>query len=71
PQEQVDAIKKEMADAEVDFTFVGYDGVQHSFTNPIATRVGKKYKIPLVYDRTADIKSWAYMQGYFKRIFSK
>ncbi len=71
PQEQADAIKKEMADAGVDFTFVEFEGVQHSFTNPGATEVGKKFELPLVYNEDADKKSWAQMQEFFKKIFSK
>lgn len=71
PRETVDAFKKEMADAEADLTFVEFEGVQHSFTNPGATEVGKKYELPLVYDEQADQKSWAQMQEFFKKIFAE
>lgn len=71
PKEQADAFKKEMTDAEVDFTFVEFEGVQHSFTNPGSTEVGKKYELPLVYNEDADKKSWAQMIEFLQTIFSK
>lgn len=70
-QEQVDAIKKEMKEARVDFQFVSYPGAGHSFTNPEADAAGKKFNIPLVYNEAADKQSWADMQKFFKRIFAK
>lgn len=71
PKEQADAFRKEMNDAEVDYTFVVYPGVQHGFTNPGATEVGTKYELPLVYDAEADASSWKQTQEFFKEIFAK
>ena len=71
PKEQADAFKKEMTDAEVDFKFVEFEGVQHSFTNPGATEVGKKFGKPFVYNEDADKKSWAEMQVFLKSVFSE
>jgi dienelactone hydrolase len=70
-QEQVDAFKKEMQDAKVDFQFISYPGAMHSFTNSDATAAGKKFNLPLVYNETADKQSWADMQKFFKKIFAK
>ena len=58
PQEQVDAFKKEMDDAGADYTFTGYEGAKHGFTNPGATDLGKKFELPLEYDADADTASW-------------
>jgi len=59
PHDQVDAFKKEMDGAKVDYELVEYDGAKHAFTNPHATRLGEKYKLPLVYNAEADAKSWS------------
>ena len=71
PQEQIDGFKKEMQESGVDYTFVVYPGVKHSFTNPGATEVGKKYDLPLVYDEEADKASWVQTQKFLKEVFSE
>lgn len=70
-QEQIDALKKEMQDAKVDFQFIAYPGAVHSFTNPDADAAGKKFNLPLAYNEAADKQSWADMQKFFKKIFAK
>ena len=67
--EQIEAFKKEMSDAGVDYKFINYPGVVHSFTNPIADSVGKKFDMPLAYNKEADEKSWAEMQALFDEVF--
>jgi dienelactone hydrolase len=59
PAEQVGAFVEEMSSAGVDLQLMSFPGVQHSFTNPGATAVGKKYGLPLSYDAKADSQSWA------------
>jgi dienelactone hydrolase len=70
-QEQIDALKKEMADAKVDFQFIAYPGAKHSFTNPDADQYAKQFNLPLAYNADADKKSWEDMQTFFKKIFAK
>ncbi len=69
--EQIEAFKKEMTDAKVDFQFISYEGAQHAFTNPEADEYAKKFSLPLGYNKMADEKSWADMQQFFKKIFGK
>lgn len=69
--EQVEQFKQEMQEAGVDYKFVSYPGVRHSFTNPDADSYGEKFKIPLKYDPEADKLSWAEMQAFFKLLFQK
>jgi dienelactone hydrolase len=61
PHEQVDAFKQEMDGAKVDYEVVEYEGAKHAFTNPDATALGEKHKLPLVYNAEADAKSWAHL----------
>lgn len=65
-QEAIEAFKKEMTEAKVDFKFINYPGAVHSFTNPDATELGKKFNLPLAYNEKADKESWADMQAFFK-----
>ena len=67
--EQIDAFKKEMSEAGVDYKFINYPGAMHSFTNPIADSVGKKFNMPLAYNREADEKSWAEMKALLNEVF--
>lgn len=67
--EAITAFKQEMTDAGAKFKFVNYPGVLHSFTNPDATENGKKFKMPLAYDKKADEQSWTEMKTMFTRVF--
>ena len=69
--EQITALKKEMKNAGVDFEFVNYPGVKHSFTNPAADATGKKFGLPLEYNAEADKDSWRKNLEFFKAIFSE
>ncbi|MFQ5584701.1 MAG: dienelactone hydrolase family protein, partial [Calditrichia bacterium] len=69
--EQINAFKKEMANAGVDYTFISYPGAKHSFTNPDADKFAKEFGLPLAYNKMADEQSWAAMQEFFKKIFAE
>jgi dienelactone hydrolase len=69
PPEQVETFKKEMEASKADFRVISYPGAMHSFTNPEATDVGKKFNLPLAYNADADRKSWDEMQGFLKTVF--
>lgn len=71
PPEQVAAFKEEMTRAGVAFRYVGYPGVKHSFTNPDADKLAKKFQLPLAYDRKADRDSWAQTRKFLVDLFSK
>jgi len=51
--------------------FVSYSGAVHSFTNPEATALGKKFNLPLAYNAEADKKSWLELQKFLDKIFEK
>jgi dienelactone hydrolase len=70
-QEQIDAFKKEMDDAKVRYKFINYEGAIHSFTNPNADSLGKKFNMPLAYNEKADKESWMEMQNIFKKVFAE
>lgn len=64
--EAIEAFKKEMTDAKVDFRVVSYDGVKHAFTNPDADALAAKFGLPLAYSKSADEASWNEMKAFFK-----
>ncbi|MFB3884594.1 MAG: dienelactone hydrolase family protein [Thermodesulfobacteriota bacterium] len=69
--EEIDAFKKEMKSAGADFQFVSYPGAMHSFTNPDADEIGKKFNFPIAYNADADRKSWDELKKFLSTIFKK
>jgi dienelactone hydrolase len=69
--EQIKAFKAEMDAAGADYKFISYPGAKHSFTNPQASELGKKFDLPLAYNAEADKKSWAEMQSFFDKLFKQ
>jgi dienelactone hydrolase len=67
--EQIEAFKEEMKAAGIDFQFISYPGAMHSFTNPEADALGKKYNMPIAYNAQADKKSWDELKKFLKMIF--
>jgi len=67
--EQIEAFKQEMKAAGADFKFISYPGAMHSFTNPEADALGKKYNMPIGYNAKADKESWNEMKKFLRAIF--
>ena len=69
PPASVAKFKKEMRHAGVRYKLISYPGAMHSFTNPEATELGKKFNLPLAYNPAADRLSWTAMQEFFNKLF--
>ncbi len=67
PQADVDAVKAEMLAAGADVQVDVYPGALHAFTNPKATELGQKFKLPIAYDKVADTKSWEQLQRLLQK----
>src|SRR5574340_1257545 len=65
----VAAFRKEMESAGADFRMVTYPGVKHSFTNPDADELGRKFNLPLAYDAAADRDSWRQATSFLRETF--
>ena len=69
--EQIEAFKEEMKSAGADFQFISYPGATHSFTNPDADELGKRFNMPIAYNADADKKSWDELKEFLKKIFKE
>lgn len=69
PAEQVAAFEKEMKAAKVDYKLFNYEGAKHGFSNPHADEKGKKFNMPLAYDKKADKASWTEVKKFLEEIF--
>ncbi len=67
--EQIERFKQEMKDAGADFRFISYPGALHSFTNPEADDLAKKFNMPIGYNAEADKESWGELKKFLKEIF--
>ena len=66
---EVAPFRKEMDDAGVPYTFKSYPDAIHSFTNPDATEIGKKYSMEIAYNAAADAASFEDMKNFLIKIF--
>jgi dienelactone hydrolase len=69
PKEQITAFEKSMNDAGLKYEFINYPGGLHAFTNPAADSVGKKFNMPIAYNKAADEKSWEDMKKFLSQLF--
>lgn len=69
--EQYAAFKKDMDAAKADYRIIEYPGAVHAFTNPEATKLGKKFNLPLRYDAKVDKESKAEAAKFFASVFGK
>ena len=65
-REQYDAFKKDLDAAKANYRVIEYPGAVHAFTNPEATALGEKFKLPLKYDANADQQSKAEASKLFQ-----
>ncbi len=71
PAEEVTKFKTEMDSAGVAYAFKAYPDAVHAFTNPNATAMGEKFKIPIKYNAAADTASWKDMKEFLSGVFKK
>ncbi len=67
--DSIEAFKKEMDAAKVDYKFINYPGAVHAFTNPEATEKGKQFKLPLAYNAEVDKQAKAEAAKFFQAAF--
>jgi len=71
PAAEVTTFKQQMDSAGITYTFKEYADAVHAFTNPNATAMGEKFKIPIKYNAAADTASWKDMQAFLTDLFQK
>jgi dienelactone hydrolase len=64
----IDGFKKEMEEAGIDYHFINYANSVHAFTNPAADSLGKKFNMPIAYNKEADQKSWKDMEMFLSEV---
>ncbi len=68
-KKDIENFKNEMKKVDAPYEFREYDNATHAFTNPAATENGKKFNMPIAYNKEADQNSWNDMKEFFKNHF--
>lgn len=71
PATEVATFKQQMDSVGIQYTFKEYADAVHAFTNPNATAMGEKFKIPIKYNAAADSASWKDMKDFFTSLFQQ
>lgn len=66
PAKDRSAFEKEMKTIKAEYKIINYKGATHAFSNPMATDIGKKYNIPVGYNKAADEGSWKDLMEFLK-----
>ena len=66
PVKDIEAMKKEFSDADVDWQMIYYSEAVHSFTQPMA---GNDNSRGAAYQERADKRSWQAMKSFFGELF--
>jgi dienelactone hydrolase len=70
PAADIAAFNQEMTAAGAKYHMDVYPGAKHSFTNPDADEIARRFDLPVGYNAEADKKSWQAMQKLFKEVFA-
>lgn len=66
--DEVNQFKKEMDSVGTKYQFISYPNATHAFTNPGSTANGKRFNIPIAYNKEADEKSWKDFMKFLKEL---
>lgn len=66
-KEDIQSFRNNLDAVKADYRFINYPGATHAFSNPNATAVGIKYKMPIAYNEEADKKSWEAMKEFLRK----
>lgn len=68
PAEDVAKFKAQLDSVGAHYTFKTYANATHAFTNPDATANGKKFNMPISYNKKADEDSWKDFMAFLKEL---
>jgi dienelactone hydrolase len=67
--EDVSNFRSNLDSAGVRYLFKVYPNATHAFTNPESTAIGKKFDMPIAYNKEADETSWQDMRVFLREVF--
>ncbi|WP_340063324.1 dienelactone hydrolase family protein [Ascidiimonas aurantiaca] len=69
PKEAIATFKRQMDSIGAQYTYIAYEGAVHAFTSKAADSLGKKFNLPLAYQKEADEKSWQELVTMLENVF--
>lgn len=67
-EDDIKTFRHQLDSIGADYTFIVYPNATHAYSNPDATELGKKFNMPIEYNKKADMDSWNDMKKFFKSI---
>ena len=67
--ESVEAFKDSLKAVKAQYEYISYKGAVHAFTSMDADELGKKFDLPLAYNKEADEKSWQELKDLLSSTF--
>lgn len=64
--ESVEAYKSAMDSVGAKYEYIAYEGVVHSYTNPMADSMAQKFDMPMAYNARADSLAWLELKSLLK-----
>ncbi|TDQ31380.1 dienelactone hydrolase family protein [Zeaxanthinibacter enoshimensis] len=69
-KESVTRFRKAMDSIGADYTYINYEDAKHAFTSKGADSLGRKFDLPLAYDKKADQESWKALLEFLNKTFN-
>lgn len=67
-EEEVHTFKHQLDSIGADYKFIVFPNATHAFSNPGSTATGKKFNMPIEYNKSADMNSWNDMKLFFESL---
>ena len=71
PEADQKVFKHQLDSIGAKYSFITYPSAMHAFTNPEATETGKKFSMPIEYNKAADLASWKDMKKFLSLLVPK
>lgn len=68
-EESIINYTKAMDSVNADYEYIAYEDAVHAFTSKDADSLGKKFDLPLAYNKQADEKSWEELKKLLNEVF--
>lgn len=67
-EEEVNTFKHQLDSIGADYKFIVFPNATHAYSNPASTATGKKFNMPIEYNKRADQNSWTDMKLFFESL---
>ncbi len=67
-EEDISIFRHQLDSIGADYKFIVYPNATHAYSNPASTAAGKRFNMPIEYNKPADLNSWNDMKLFFESL---